>query len=125
MGIANDDRRHFAFEVVQHVRVLAVNGAPSAVGRLDELYFLKTALSASPGEESPVHLDVVDPAGLASAELAEYPVVVLANVESLSAPAIERLEGFVDAGGRLLFFLGDKVAPQFYNASFAARPINE
>jgi hypothetical protein len=90
------------------------------VPRLDELFFLKSALAASVAGESPVRLDVVDPTGLAQVDLADYPLVVLANVESVPAPTVEKLEGYVDGGGSLLFFLGDKAAPAFYNANFAA-----
>src|SRR5207253_1819373 len=43
-ALASDNRRYFAFEVLDRVKVLAVNGAPSQVPRLDELFFLKTAL---------------------------------------------------------------------------------
>lgn len=119
-GFTDDDRRYFAFEVLKRVEVLAVNGAPSAVARLDELYFLRTALAAAAGGESPLRLTEAAPAELPQAELAKYALVVLANVESLPAAAVERLEAYADAGGSVLFFLGDKAAPAAYNGAFAA-----
>ncbi|MGE0609976.1 MAG: BatA domain-containing protein [Pirellulales bacterium] len=118
-GLPADDRRYFAFEVLDEVKVLAVDGAPSAVARLDELFFLKNALTASIGGRSSIKLDTVEPAALAQANLDSYPLLILANVESLAAPLVEKLEAYVDGGGRLLFFLGDKVSPAFYNQNLA------
>lgn len=114
-----DNRRYFAFEVMDSIKVLAVNGAPSQVARLDELYFLKAALTANTEGKSAVQVDDVTPAELATRNFDGYPVVILANVESLTAPAVEKLEAYVDRGGSLLVFLGDKTNVQFYNSTFA------
>jgi hypothetical protein len=118
-SLAADDRRYFAFEVVDSVKVLAVNGAPSEVARLDELFFLKTALRAASGDTSPIEIDTLSPDGLATAELAKYRVAVLANVESLSAASVEKLEAFVDRGSSVLMFLGDRVNQSFFNSALA------
>ena len=110
-----DNRRYFALEVVDSVRLLAVNGAPSQVARLDELHYLKTALAAAPGGKSSIVLDETTPAEFGRKDLAPYQAVVLANVESLAPAAVERLEEYVDRGGSLFVFLGDKTRPEFYN----------
>ncbi|HMC66878.1 MAG TPA: BatA domain-containing protein [Gemmataceae bacterium] len=115
-GFTHGSRRYFALEMLDAIRVLAVNGAPSQVPRLDELFFLKTALTAGgPDAKNAITVDVTSPTALASADLAKYPLVILANVESLPDAAVEKLETFADKGGSLLFFLGDKVNPAFYN----------
>ena len=118
-ALAADDRRYFAFEVVDAVKVLAVNGAPSQVARLDELFFVRTALRAAAGDTSPIELDVVSPDGVATADLSKYRVLVLANVESLPAAAVERIEAFVDRSGSMLMFLGDRTNQPFFNSSLA------
>jgi len=111
-----DNRRFFAVQVLDTVKILAVNGAPSRVPRLDELFFLRLALTASPeGQKSPIEVDTVATTGLAGAELSKYPLVVLANVETLPAAAVEKLEDYVENGGSLLVFLGEKVNANFYN----------
>jgi uncharacterized membrane protein len=115
-----DNRRYFAFEVLDSVKVLAVDGAPSQVPRLDELFFLKAALTASPEGKSPVQLDAVGTPDLARTDLAKYPLVIVANAETLPAPAVEKLEAFVDGGGSLLLFLGDKVSATAWNQNLAA-----
>ncbi len=115
-----DNRRSFALQVLDSVKILAVNGAPSRVARLDELFFLRLALTASPeGQKSPIEVDTVATTGLTGAELSKYPLVILANVESLPAAAVEKLEGYVENGGSLLVLLGDKVNASFYNEAFA------
>ena len=110
-----DDRRYFSFEVLDAVNVLAVNGAPSSVPRLDELFFLQAALSASSSDRSPINVATAPPGGLENVDLTAHKLVVLANVESLAAPALAKLEAYVDKGGSLLFFLGDKTNPAYYN----------
>jgi uncharacterized membrane protein len=110
-----DNRRYFAIEVLDSVKVLAVNGAPSKIPRLDELFFLKTALTASAEGKSSIDIQAVSPAELAAADLSKFPLVILANVEAIPAPALEKLESFVDRGGSLLVFLGDKANPAFCN----------
>lgn len=119
-----DNRRYFAFPLIESVRVLAVNGAPSSVPEQDELMYLRAALSAAADEagHSPFQVDAVSPAELAArplADLKKYPLVILANVESLPAPVVERLEEYADAGGRLLVTLGDKVRGPLFNESLA------
>ena len=115
-----DNSRYFAVQVLDSVKVLAVNGAPSRVERLDELFFLRHALTAhAEGQKSPIEMDAVGPAGLAGAELSKYPLVILANVESLPEAAVEKLEDYVENGGSLLVTLGDKVNAAFYNETLA------
>lgn len=118
--LSADNRRYFTFKVVDHVKVLAVNGAPSSVHRLDELFFLKTALTAAVEGESPIQVDTVSTPGLGDKPLAEYPLVILANVDSLPVSVVEKLEQYVDAGGSLWVFLGDKANKSFYNDSLAS-----
>lgn len=119
-----DNRRYFAFPIIDSVRVLAVNGAPASVPHLDELAYLRAALTATADENqpSPIQIDAVSPAELAGrplTELKKYPLIILANVESLPVSVVERLEEYVDDGGRLFVTLGDKVRAASYNESLA------
>ncbi len=116
-----DNTRYFAVEVLDKLSILAVNGAPSAVPRLDELFFLKLALTASPeGEPSPVQVDTVLSGAIPDLDRRRHPLVILANVEQLSDAAVDKLESFAESGGSLLFFLGDRVNSSFYNDTLAA-----
>jgi hypothetical protein len=118
-ALPQDNRRYFAFEVLDSVKVLAVDGAPSQVPRLDELFFLRAALTASPEGKSPVQLDVVGTPDLPRTDLGQYPLVIVANADALPAAAVEKLEDFVDRGGSVLFFLGDRVNASAYNQALA------
>jgi hypothetical protein len=111
-----DNRRYFAVEVLQSVKVLAVDGGPSKVGREDALFFLQRALTASPeGQKSPVEVDVIPPDAFANKDLNGYPLIVLADVESLAPKAVDKLEDYVANGGSAFIFLGGRVDPVFYN----------
>jgi hypothetical protein len=124
-----DNRRYFAFKLVESVSVLAVNGAPSqAVPRADEFYFLRIALTKALGDDSPFHLDERSPAAFAALtpdELRKYPLVVLANVETLPPAAVARLEEYVRSGGSLFISLGEKISAADYNERLAGGPGRE
>ena len=103
------------------VKVLAVNGAPSRRAAAGRTVLPALALTASPGgtRAAVPRRQAVGPAELAEADLGKYPLVVLANVERCPRHAVEKLEDYVDDGGSLLVFLGDKVNAAFYNAALA------
>lgn len=119
-ALPGDNRRYFAVEVLASLPLLAVNGAPSQAASRDELFFLRAALTASDNASGPFRLDSIAPDGLATKDLSAYPLVILANVASLPTRAIEALETYVDRGGRLLIFPGDKLAAAAFSQTFAS-----
>jgi hypothetical protein len=126
-NLESDNRRYFALEVpetTQTLPVLAVNGAPSHIPSQDELWFLKWALEAAPeGQRGPFQVTPVAPTELAGTDLTPYPLVVLANVdaEKLTERGVEKLEEYVDNGGKLIVFVGDKVNTASYNTLLAGQ----
>jgi len=112
-----DNVRYVASEVVSAVRILLVNGEPSADEYDDEVALLTTALRPEGEVFSGHEVVVVDEPGLAEANLAGFHVVVLANVYRVSEPTIESLERIVRQGGGVVFFLGDQVDAELYNAT--------
>lgn len=124
-SLAFDNRRYFSLRVDNKLRVLAVNGAPSAVPANDELFFLRLALTVNPEKiaaegsaprltGSPIQLEQVPAAKLTAASLEGFPLVILANVGTLAPESLEALERYVDAGGNLFVTLGDRVDPKAY-----------
>ena len=101
-----DNVRYVAAEVVSAVRILIVNGEPSADEYDDEVALLTTALRPEGEVFSGHEVVVVDEPGLADANLAGFHAVVLANVYRLAEPTVESLEQFVRQGGGVIFFLG-------------------
>jgi hypothetical protein len=129
-ALPEDNRRYFSFELMEEMRILAINGAPSQVARLDELAFLRISLTVSVSEDgrSPFRLEEKSPGELSAMtaeEMKAFPLIILANVESFSPTTTAKLEQFVRAGGKLLFFLGDQVSAADYNATLASLPGKE
>ncbi len=112
-----DNVRFFAAEVAGAIRVLVVNGEPSADGFNDEVMFLATALRPEGDVFSGNEITVVDEAEFEDVNLTGYHVVVFANVYRVSDLGVESLERFVRRGGGLLLFLGDQVDADLYNTA--------
>jgi hypothetical protein len=121
--LAFDDRRTTVVDVPDTVQVLLVNGAPDASAiEFDEVGLFAAALAPpddgalGTAEFSPFALEECDVAELEDERrtLEVHDVVVLANVESLSTRAAERLVQWVAAGGGLLISAGDRVSPATY-----------
>lgn len=118
-GMSVDDTRTYAFRVRKPIRVLAVDGDPTprAEGARAETHFLVGALALR--EEGPIEVVRITDDELASAELDDVDLVVLANVARLGADALrERLEQFVADGGSVFFTVGDRVVPDVWNREF-------
>ena len=120
-----DDRRFLALSVAPPTRVLLVDGDPGRAPIESETYFLQAALRlAPPGEKytkapfDPRTVELSAASGLP--DLAKTDVVVLANVGNLDAADAKALAAFVDRGGGLLVFTGDKVKTDGVRAIQAA-----
>lgn len=123
--LAVDDVRAEALHVPPPVRVLLVNGAPAATIEDDETGYLKAVLQPPSDDgrvtergSAPFEATEIEPERLSSADvsLGDYDVIWLANVESVSKSAADRLERRVAEGAALIVSLGDKVVPESYNS---------
>ena len=112
-----DNVRYMAAEVASSIRVLIVNGEPSADAYDDEVSFLQTALRPEGEVFSGNEVVTVEEAELERTNLSGFHVVVLANVYRVSDPAVEALERYVRGGGGLMIFLGDQVDAGLYNGA--------
>ena len=111
-----DDVRTLVVQVPDSVRVVAVNGAPDADDlTADELGFVRAALEPPVDDgpfalaPSPFELREFDAVGFEPADLVDFDVALLANVERLGTRELERLEQRVREGAALLISLGDRV----------------
>jgi Aerotolerance regulator N-terminal/von Willebrand factor type A domain len=116
-ALAEDDRRDFVVQVPPELRVLVVDGAPSAVRYRDEAFFYEAALSA-PG--SPAHPTLRDTEAAWHEKLSDYDVVALLNVPAPTAEEAARLKAFVEGGGGLLLSMGDQVEADSWNQRLGA-----
>jgi hypothetical protein len=138
----DDDLFRFTVAVVPRVKVLLVNGNPTTDPRDSDTLYLRTALEApsvsdekEPGKSGPADagkekelarsLDVKEiPEALVNPEeLRETGVVILANCGALNDQQFDWLRTYVQGGGGLLIFPGDRIAnPELYNTRFFPTP---
>ncbi len=117
-----DDSRYFTVNVLESLPVLLVNGDPSAVPYLNETFFLELALSAPAAggkTVSPVRPKTVTSADFLQQRLDDYGCVILANVPRLPELWADRLRRYVEGGGGLIVFAGDRVDAASYNTALA------
>jgi hypothetical protein len=113
-GLNQDNVRHAVVEVRKRIPVLVVDGGyPDVDGDYSDTRFVRTALGAARGYEV-----VPKPAEVLEKEdLSLYPSIFLLNVAAnkISEKGLKNLEEYVNRGGRIAFFLGDRVQGAEYN----------
>jgi hypothetical protein len=111
-GVEEDNVRHTMIRVVKNVKVLVIDGAyPDHLKASGDTVPLETALNSSKG----YLVDKFGPDRLDTPNLDEYPSIYLLNVPKLKDKGLKNLEDYVARGGRVAFFMGDKVEPSYYN----------
>ena len=117
-ALATDNVRHAVAHVHERLRVLCVDGDPSSRPFKSETDYLLTALD--PRRTGPaggtLEVKAVSSLDLPAQRMADYQVVVLANVPDIRQVQANALAGFVRRGGGLIIFLGDKTAARVINA---------
>jgi hypothetical protein len=111
-GLRADNVRDLVLEVRNRVPTLVVDGS-GPDGRLpggDEFH-IETALGAARAYE--VERRTVEE--LEKTNLDLYPSVFLLNVPKLSEAAVAKLARYVEGGGSVAWFVGDRVQAAFYN----------
>ncbi len=121
--LAADNRRLTAVQVARPLGVLVLDGGAAQAGSSAASYFVAAALGRQPRESFnseqasavdarpegrfAVAVQFLEEEPLSTVDVKEHPLVIVANAGSLSALPIERLETYVNKGGRLLVFAGD------------------
>jgi aerotolerance regulator-like protein/VWA domain-containing protein len=115
-GLAGNSSTNFTLDAQDKLKVLVVDGDPQTSLIQSETFFLSRALNPSGESDASVFLPTVILAdGLTSASLESYQVVILCNVASPPDSFTAKLPSFLQAGGGLLIFSGDKFQPENYN----------
>ncbi len=116
--LAFDDRRFLAIDASPPARILIVDGDPGRSPLEAETYFLKAALRLAPEGErfakapfDPRVVDLFEARG-GLPDLDRAAAVVLANVADLPATDARALARYVERGGGLLVFTGDRVTAE-------------
>ncbi len=114
-ALTTDNSRYFSFHPSQNIKVMVVDGDPETISHQSESFYLERALN--PFSVSLSHIDptISTLAELPLRNLSDFSVVILANVRELSPGYELELEKFVLNGGALLFGMGDRVNPKYFN----------
>jgi hypothetical protein len=119
-NLPGDNRADCAISVTKALPVLLVDGAPSRSPVNGETFFARAALSSAENDTPWIRATSVDRDRLDPAALADYEVLVLANVRSLRKEEIAAIRAYVASGGGLLIALGDAVdGPAWNDALYA------
>ncbi|HEY4176550.1 MAG TPA: BatA domain-containing protein [Kofleriaceae bacterium] len=121
-----DDRRFVRATLRDQVRVLLVDGDPRTVRRDDELFYVEAALRPGDREDSDIQIRAItsdelggiDPKAKGTAgaiDLADFDVIVLANVPALPPERVDAIAAWVRNGGGIFVASGDKVDPAAYD----------
>jgi Aerotolerance regulator N-terminal len=117
-GLDEDDAQDFTVEVPRDLRVLVIDGAPSALRTRDEAFFVEAALAPARtgGRVAPT---VLDAEAAINAPLEGYDVILLLDVIAPPKSFAEKLRTLVTHRGVGLFVsIGDHVDPDAYNDAF-------
>ena len=118
-----DDHRRLAVPVKQSTEVLLVDGSPSGGRFGGATDFLAFALAPGSDDLRPavVRPHVVPESALLELDLSPYDAVFLANVAQFTASEARVLDAYLESGGSLVFFLGDRVMADRYNRQLASQ----
>jgi hypothetical protein len=110
--LAADDELYFTFKAFDKVKVLVIDGDPRTSLKASESYFVFSALNPAALERSPFITRVIPVGEMDREDLRSYDAVFLLNV---ARPDFSRLAAFLEKGGPLVFFLGDRIVAEVYN----------
>jgi hypothetical protein len=105
-----DNSRSLVVPVCDEVRVLCVAGREGAAK------YLAGALNPNPAGDSPIRPVIISEGDLAETKLVDFDCVFICNVPQITPGEAERLKRYAENGGGVVFFLGDRVLPDQYNA---------
>ncbi len=114
-SLAADNARYFAADVVKGTSVLLVDGDPGSDPTRNETFYLEHALNPPGNLRSGNTVEVVTEGQFEGMPLDSYQLIVICNLYRLSEERCRALRAWTQAGGGLVFFLGDQIDAQAYN----------
>ena len=119
-----DDQRTIALRALDDVRVLLVTDDGGGEPTENATFYLRHALTpVSPAEAENYYIKTktISPAELDTTNLGDFEAVVLADVADVSQAALDGIAAYLNRGGGLIVFPGDKTRAQFYNDNLAKK----
>jgi hypothetical protein len=122
-----DNVAWLAVDAEKHVNVLCVDGQQRVGPNADETAFLRPALAPNVGATEamsagrmPLSPKVIGDGALSEQNFNDYSLIILANVRIIPSEKIPALKQWVENGGALWIWLGDRIDPLLYNRELAA-----
>jgi hypothetical protein len=116
-ALAADNQRTAVIDVADRVDVLLIDGDPRGGTRNGDAFYLAAALAPGSGAPTGLRPRVESPRALATLDLAGFDCIWVLDVERLDPPEIGALEGFAQAGGGVVFFVGPRTQVANVNAA--------
>jgi hypothetical protein len=115
-----DNHRYLAIEVEQSLKVLCIDGHPSAESFQGAADYLATVLSMDEvkNDYPRVEVEVAAESAIVDRDLNRYACVFLCEAPQFSAGEARVLHNYLRRGGSLVFFLGEGVSADRYNRVF-------
>ena len=113
--LSGDNQRWDVVRVKENLRLLLVDGEPSAEIFQGETDFLGLALSLAIGDSRAFQVEIVTETEWPVAVKSDPDLIVFANLASVDAAQRDLLQKQVEAGAGLVIFPGDQVDPENYN----------
>jgi len=108
-SLSQDNRAFFAFNVRRRVDVCILKPEAHPVFTQDDGMFLSVVLRPM-GALEPTQF-TLDQLGTPELNLASYRVVICANIGTLSPDQAEAMRKYLAGGGRVIWFMGDRIKP--------------
>ena len=114
-GLSDDDEYPFWLVPTSPVKLLALNGDPSANPYQDELHYLSKLIEPAISAGARIQLKKTTVDRFEDQDLNQYDVVLFANIESITSKGAQNLRLFVGKGGGLLVTCGERTRPDELN----------
>jgi hypothetical protein len=110
-AVAADNDRYCAIDVPAEAAVLLIDGD----ARPRNARYLGIALAPGESVRTGLRPQIETPSYLSRKPLGNFGAINLANIERLDSSAVRALEKYVEEGGGVAFFLGDRCDVKFFN----------
>lgn len=127
--LVEDNTFSYVFNIPEKINILIVNGNPNSFDKSrDDAFYLSrminhcqvygTSVERQECEKvvsRPYRWEIIYPDQLESSVLSVYDLVILSNVVTFGERELEKIKNYLQEGGVVVFFLGDKINASWYN----------
>ena len=113
--LKEDNRAYSVLDVSRSLNALVVNGKPSTIRYLDEIFYLKEALNPGGINRSQINAAVITPELFGTTPLEKVDILYWIQVPRVTSEAARKLQDYVRSGGNLFISVGPLIDLENYN----------